>query len=65
MDEFGIFNDEGCVESGFHSLDEAQAAIQSRYSPDDMLHSARVCHDHENSEAEHCEECAADEEDAS
>jgi hypothetical protein len=44
MTEYGIFNDESAsyaskdaVEDGFYSIEEAQKAIDERYSDDDQL----------------------------
>jgi len=62
-DEFGIFNDEGCVEGGFYSRDEAEAARTVRYAEDDDCHVSRCCPEHPEEEAETCENCMGDEED--
>lgn len=56
--EFGLFSDEGCVEAQFYSLEEAEAAIAERYSPEDGLTAHAVCPQHEEQIAEFCEECA-------
>jgi hypothetical protein len=61
--EYGIFNDEGCVEGGFASEAEAKAAIEDRYSDEDDLHVAEACHNHPEHEKESCEDCEADDED--
>lgn len=37
MTVYGIFNDEGLVEGGFYSAQEAHDAIAERYSPEDGL----------------------------
>jgi len=44
--EYALFNDEGMVEGGFYSVEEATAAIADRYSEDDELTVEEVCHDH-------------------
>ena len=60
---FGIFNDEGCVESDFHTCEAAEKAISERYSVDDDVHVAECCHDHPDEERETCEECLDEDED--
>lgn len=59
--EWGIFNDEGCVESGFRSKHEADEAVATRYDEDDDVTVMEMCHDHEDQPREGCDECAADE----
>jgi hypothetical protein len=63
--EYGLFNDEGCVERGFWSEREASAAIGDRYHPDDELMVESLCSDHADDEqpANGCELCAADDDD--
>lgn len=64
--EFGIFNDEGCIEGEFYSREDADRAMADRYAEDDA-HVAEVCPDHRDQERDHCEHCrdAADDEEAS
>lgn len=57
MTEFGIFNDEGCVECGFYSRKEAEQTLRSNYDEDDELEVHAICHDHPEQIAEFCEEC--------
>lgn len=61
MTEYGIFNDEGCIEAGFYSEDEAHRTIVARYPEGDDYQVLAVCHDHEGEPAEGCEICNADE----
>lgn len=62
MDEYGLFNDEGCVERGFWSLEEAWAAEKDRYSPEDDLSAFALCRTHGDHAAVDCEECFGEEE---
>lgn len=57
MVEYGLFNDEGMVEGGFRSLEEAREAIWDRYDEDDELSVLEVCPDHEEQPMYGCEEC--------
>ena len=59
--EFGIFTEEGCIENGFYSREEAEAAIKERY-PEEECHVAECCIEHREEEHEHCEFCAEAEE---
>ena len=61
MDEYGIFSDDGQLERGFSSAEEAQIIIREQYSPEDRAYVARVCHDHPEQEAAYCDECDEDE----
>lgn len=65
MTEYGIFNDEGCVEAQFYSREEAEAAIADRYTDetDDDLEIHEVCPDHEEQRRDVCEECFTEESD--
>jgi len=54
--EYGIFNDEGLIENGFFSHNEACEAITAKY-PGEDFYSARICHKHPEQVAEDCEEC--------
>lgn len=56
MPEFGLFNDEGCVEAQLYSIAKAQRALAA-YSSEDDLHIAEVCPEHEGHERDFCEEC--------
>lgn len=63
MTEYGLFNDEGCVERGFWSAEEADAANVERYEPDDELTAHPLCAKHEEQPADGCEECDSEDED--
>jgi hypothetical protein len=60
MPEFGLFSDEGCVEAGFYSRQEADRAAESRYDPDDGLFIEELCPFHAEQPKNGCEECAAE-----
>lgn len=59
--EFGLFNDEGCVEAGFYSAEEARQAMETRYTGDDELEVEEICPDHPEQPRCGCEECDAEE----
>lgn len=61
MTEYGLFNDEGCVEAGFYSLDEAHEARDERYSEDELV-VMQMCPEHEEQSYFACEDCLAEEE---
>lgn len=61
MTEFGIFTDEGMIEGGFWTREEARQIARERF-PEENCWVATVCHDHEGQEAENCEECNKDDE---
>ena len=60
MTEWGIFNDEGMVEGGFRSPEEATEAIWDRYDEEDDLSVLEVCPWHEEQPRDTCEECEAE-----
>lgn len=69
MPEFGVFNDEGCIESGFITLEAAEARAQEyrenyeRNSDEDGDPDAvakELCPDHEEQAKDDCEECFAE-----
>lgn len=64
MSEWGIFNDEGCIESQFYSVDEAEAAmaVLDAIGEEQFLSVHRICPDHEEQPQDTCEECFAEEE---
>jgi hypothetical protein len=64
-DEFGIWADDGQLERGFYSREEAEAALVKRYSPEDEAHVGECCHDHPSQEHETCKLCNADDDDDS
>lgn len=57
MKEFGIFNDEGCIEDGFYSREEAEAAVINNYPDEDGVEVAPICEEHEEQDANHCMIC--------
>jgi hypothetical protein len=57
MDEYGLFNDEGCVEAGIWSMSEAQQRLAD-YNPGDDLHISIICPEHSEQEKDTCEECS-------
>lgn len=57
--EFGIFNDEGCVERGLWSAAQA-AEVLSTYDPEDEVTAHALCGEHEEQAADHCEDCNAE-----
>lgn len=63
MKEWGIFNDEGLVESQCWSRDEALRRIAESYSDDDEVVVYEICPDHEGFPADNYEECDNEDED--
>lgn len=57
MREWGLFNDEGCVEAGFYSEGQAVIARDTHYDEEDGLTVREVCPDHEEQPLIGCEEC--------
>lgn len=60
MTEYGIFNDEGCVERGYWSEKAAQAAADG-YDPDDEVYADALCSEHEQP-YDFCDECVGEDE---
>ena len=58
MSEYGLFNDEGCVEAQFYSVEEALRALKF-YDPDDDIDVREICPDHDEQARDTCEECFA------
>lgn len=56
MSEFGIFNPEGLVDSGFVTQGEAETEQRTRPEYSDC-HVAKVCEDHPEHENATCEDC--------
>ena len=62
--EYGIFNDEGCIESQLWTEGEAQIALAHWYTEGERhLSIHRICPDHDEQPADFCEECLAEETD--
>ncbi len=59
--EYGLFSDEGLVEDGFYSPEEARKAITERYNEDDGLEIEEICPEHAEHPRNGCEECDAEE----
>ena len=59
MIEYGIFNDEGCLERQFYTFDAARSAAVTRYGGEDEVTVEALCHDHADDEqpANGCELC--------
>ena len=57
MSEYGLFNDEGCVENGFRDPAAAARAALERYSDEDELTVSALCDQHPEQSADYCEEC--------
>ena len=63
MTEHGVFNDEGCIDRGFYSLKDAEAAVREyRKDGDEHVHAAVLCGEHDEQPADSCEECWAEDE---
>jgi hypothetical protein len=61
MTEWGVFNDEGCVERGLWSAEEAGlAVILHRKAGDEHAEAKEMCSDHEEQPKYYCEECFGD-----
>lgn len=63
--EFGVFSDEGKIDGGFYSFEEAQNALESLYAEEDDVHVGECCHDHPEHEKDTCELCNAEEDEES
>jgi hypothetical protein len=57
MTEYGLFNDEGCVEAGFYAIEEAEFAIRTKYSGGDELSILEVCREHDGEPKSSCQNC--------
>lgn len=58
--EFGIFNDDGCIEAGFATATEAEEAVELNYRGEDV-EVLEMCPDHDGQPYDHCAECATEE----
>jgi hypothetical protein len=63
MDTWGVFSDEGLVAECGSEAEARQLAARMLADGDRWAHAGVVCPDHEEEEAEHCEECNAEEAD--
>jgi hypothetical protein len=57
MAEFGIFDDSGCLDTGYVSFEAAQWMINSEPSYFTGAHVAETCPEHREQPAADCEEC--------
>lgn len=56
---WGLFSDEGCVDSGFFAKEDVEAALKT-YSVEDGLVIREICPDHDEQPRIGCEECDAE-----
>lgn len=59
--EFGIFNEEGCIEGGMFSRREAEARLVAMGEEAEGCHVAECCGEHPEREREFCEKCGVEE----
>lgn len=59
--EYGVFNDEGCVERQLWTLEAASRAAAA-YDEDDEVRVEALCPEHDEEPAAFCEECHAEDE---
>ena len=57
--EYGIFTDEGCIEAGCWSREEAEMRLVSSY-PEEIATIHAICCDHPEQPADACSRCNAD-----
>jgi hypothetical protein len=55
--EYGVFNDEGCLERGFYTEAAARAALERRYADEPGGYAAPLCPEHDEQPNDRCEEC--------
>ena len=61
MAEYGVFNDEGCLDSGYITFAQADAvAADFRRQGDEYAKASEICPDHEEQPAGECEDCLTD-----
>lgn len=61
MATFGVFNDTGCVDYGYLTLEAAQSiAQQFQRDGDEFAYGAEICPDHDEQPRNGCEECGVD-----
>jgi hypothetical protein len=60
---WGVFNDEGCLESDCTEAQAKARAGQTVVDGDDLAYAAVECRDHEGHPAQSCEHCYAEAED--
>lgn len=59
--QFGIFNDEGLVDGGFHTAAHAAEFITENYTAEDELEVLEQCSGHPDHAAISCEMCNEEE----
>jgi len=58
MPEYGVFNDEGCIDSGYITYERAEkVAADFRAQGDEYAKASEICPEHEEQPAADCEEC--------
>jgi hypothetical protein len=55
--EYGIFNDEGCLEQGIYDEGEAYITKDDSYQDEPGVYVAEVCPEHDLQPREFCEDC--------
>lgn len=63
MTEYGIFNDEGCIDRGFYCIGEAvKTSLEYIEAGEENVSVAELCLEHDIEQSvEDCEECWAEE----
>lgn len=61
--EYGIFNDEGCIERGFWFVEHAQERAELADYTEEGVTVRALCGDHDEQPADSCEVCNTDEDD--
>jgi hypothetical protein len=62
MIEYGIFNDEGCIDREFYTYRSAQIALAAYYAAGGrFLSIEELCPEHDEQPKDGCEECDAEE----
>ena len=60
--EWGIFNDEGLIEGGFYTREEAVSSANTTYGPEDEVAIYEICPEPSHDEPRHCcEQCHGEE----
>lgn len=59
--QYGIFNDEGCMENGTFDVAKANTILVERYHPEDDCRVSECCVDHDEEEAGSCQHCDCEE----
>lgn len=63
MPEYGVFNSEGCIDSGYTTLTRAEeVATDFREQGDEHAKASEICSEHEEQPADEHEECGSSDE---